>query len=729
MNIKCTPTRELYSDFTTGYRVLSCKPVGYFPDLHLSKYMNFTLAGSNLGSLQIGQEANLSIEPDLTSRYDASYTMLSYAGIEANGEEINVDPKYELEILRRLMSDDQAKNVNEAYPDFVNLVLNGKEDTIDFHTIKNVGIKRLTSYIQKVQEDCKIILLYPVAFGYGITSSDDITKLQALYKSPSDLESAMKANPYEVYIGKLKYGFDKADRLALQHFPEFEDTQERCEYACLSVLQENESLGDTRLDANILSREIKEIAPECRHHIVKAVKESPLIHFDNETKYVSIETTFQDEALIALNVLVRKIPLSYFDKMDWEPFRNVDGFECTDEQVEILKIVANGGRIGILTGSGGSGKTSSIKALIRMLEANHRSYTLLAPTGVAAKRMRESTGRYASTIHMFLMRQDTEAGEYVIVDEMSMVSVQLLSSLLQKIGDTPNLIFVCDEAQLASISCGNIVQDLIDSGVVPRANLTKIFRYGEGGIATIATDARFGTMKNLHTPYDDFKFVPIDDPVNQVLEEYGKLLEKGYTKDDILVLTPYNKGKKGTCEINRKIQSIYNKNPMTFATYERKGMGKISFKVGDRVLNTHNNYHMPTFEEDGEYGEMGVFNGDIGVVREVRGSENAPELIVEFDEGLAVVKGQDIANLLLGYSVTVHKCQGAQSKAVIVVIDKEHSRLLSRNLLYVAFSRAQKEMVVIADEDVLDMGLETQENMERDTWLCDMLKGDKDEQY
>ncbi len=723
MNIKCTPTRELYSDFATGYRVLSCKPVGYFPDLHLSKYMNFTLAGSNLGSLQIGQEANLSIEPDLTSRYDASYTMLSYAGIEANGEEINVNPKYELEILRRLMSDDQAKHVNEAYPDFVNLVLNSKEDTIDFHAIKNVGFKRLSSYVQKVQEDCKLILLYPVAFSYGITSNEDITKLQSIYESPSEFENALKANPYEVYVKWLEFKFDKADKLVLEYFPEFEDSQVRCEYACLSVLKENESLGDTRLNANILSKEIKEIAPECRHHIVKAVKESPLIHFDNETKYVSIEATYQDELLIAQNVLDRQSPSPFFAQMDWEQFREVDGFKCTDEQMGILKIVANGGRVGILTGSAGSGKTSSIKALIRMLEANGKSYTLLAPTGVAAKRMRESTGRYASTIHMFIMR-DIDAGDYVIVDETSMVSVQLLSTLLGKIGDTPNLIFVCDEAQLTSISCGNIVQDLIDSGVVPRANLTKIFRYGEGGVATIATDARFGTIKNLCNQYEDFKFTPINDPIPQILEEYGKLLEKGYTKDDILILTPYNKGKQGTYEINRQIQSRYNEHDYGIASYEQKGMGKIQFKVGDRVINTKNNYHMPTFEEDDMSGEMSVFNGDIGVVREIRGTENSPEVIVEFDDGLALVQGKDITNLLLGYSITIHKCQGAQNKAVIVVIDEEHKRLLSRNLLYVAFSRAQKEMVVIADKDVLDMGLETQENMERDTWLCDMLRGE-----
>ena len=730
MLVSCFPTKELYRDFITNFRVISCIPTKETKELKLNRYGNFTLSGTNLNSLQLNQEANLVVIEDNKSKYEASYILLSYSGLEFEGQEIKVEPKYELEILTRLMEASQAKNVNEAYPNFVSLVLNNKQDTIDFHKIHNVGQKRLDLYISKVQADCKAILFYPTAFDNGIVSGEDIRELQTHFNTPDELKNALSTNPYHVYVDLIGYSFNKADRLALKYHPEFIDSKERCEYGCLEILKENERLGDTRLNANIMASEAKALVPEAKHHMVEAVKDSEVIYYDEETKYASIEETYQDELLIAEHILSRKNePMVNFYPMNWQDFKTVDGFDCTDEQMAILKIVGEGGRVGILTGSGGTGKTSSVKALIRMLEANGHSYTLLAPTGVAAKRMRESTGRLASTIHMFLAHEDATPGEYVIIDETSMVAVQLLAKLLNKIGKNPNLIFVCDEAQLASISCGNIVQDLIDSGAVPRANLTKVFRYGVGGIATIATDARMGTMDNLSKPFNDFKFVPIgSDPIEQVLEEYDKLIEKGYKKDEILVLSPYNKGHKGTYEINKAIQTRYNANDYTFTSYQRQGIGKIQFKVGDMVLNTKNNYRMPCLEMDEDgfemEGEMQCMNGDIGVVRECRGDEKNPELIVQFDEGLAAISGSDIANLLLGYSVSIHKVQGAQNKAIIVVIDKEHKRLLSRNLCYVAFSRAQEYMVIIADEDVLKEGLEVQENLERDTWLGEMLKGD-----
>ena len=731
IKIKCIPIKELFRDFITHHRIISCIPVDGNPEIKLNSYGNFTISGSNLDNIQLNQEANIIITPDNKSKYEASYIMLAYEGVDFDEEGIVVDPRYELEILSRLMDSNQAKYVNDAYPNFVSLVLNGKEDTIDCKKIFNVGKKRLPLYISKVQADCKAILFYPTAFDNGIVSGEDIRELQTHFNTPDELKNALSTNPYHVYVDLIGYSFNKADQLVAKHHPEFIGSKIRCEYGCLEILKENELLGDTRLNANIMASEAKALVPEAKHHMVEAVKNSKIIHYDEDTKYVSIESTYQDELLIAQNISSRKNePMLEFYPMNWQDFKTVDGFDCTEEQMAILKIVGEGGRVGILTGSGGTGKTSSVKALIRMLEANGHSYTLLAPTGVAAKRMRESTGRPASTIHMFLAHEDAEAGKYVIIDETSMVAVQLLAKLLRKIGKDPNLIFVCDEAQLASISCGNIVQDLIDSGAVPRANLTKVFRYGVGGIATIATDARMGTMDNLSKSFNDFKFVSIgSNPIEQVLEEYDKLIKKGYKKDEILVLSPYNKGHKGTYEINKAIQSRYNANDYTFASYQRQGMGKIQFKVGDMVLNTKNNYHMPSLEMDEDglemFGEMQVMNGDIGVIRECRGDEKNPMLIVEFDEGMVAISGSDIANLLLGYSVSIHKVQGAQNKAIIVVIDKEHKRLLSRNLCYVAFSRAQEYMVVIADENVLNEGLEVQENLERDTYLKDMLiKGD-----
>lgn len=749
MLVNCIPTRQLYNDYLTGFRILACICKGKPPDnLHLNDYGNFTISGSNLSSLSIGQEIKLDIREDLRNKRQGSYKLVGLGGIKTEGEEIKVDPDQEYNILCGLMSEGQAYNVNKAYPNFICLVLNGRESEISYKNIFNVGPVYLEQYIDKVKAACRSILFMPVAMDNGIEDSETIEKLTKIYLTPEELQEAFDTNPYHIYIDLVHYPFKRSDRLVLDKHPEFIDSLERCEYGCMEILRQNEAEGDTRINANLLASLARELIPEAMSHIVEAVKSCDLIYYDESTKFSSYKETYQAESTIAYCIKERLNPNfskneyhgilddieidGYSKEMNWQDFQEVDGFKITDEQTEILKL-ANDQNVMILTGSGGTGKSTSMKALIRMLEANNRTYTLLAPTGVAAKKLRESTGRDAFTIHMFLAREMLTCGEYVIIDECSMVGVKLMAKLFNKIESSkPKIIFVCDEAQLASIDCGNIVQDILDSGVVPRANLTKVFRYNSSGLATIATDARFGTFANATKPYPDFKFVEIDeDPIGQILEQYDSYLEQGYTKEDILILSPFNKGAVGTYVINKAIQTRYNPHPDTSATYKRKVKGEditITFKIGDKVLNTHNNYNMSSveYDEDGVMVDslttIPVMNGDIGYVRACKDTETGPELIVEFDSGLAKIKGSDIGELILGYAVSIHKIQGAQAKAVIVVIDKSHKNMLTRNLFYVAASRAQKDMTIIADAGAIESGLERQENKERETWLGDMLK-------
>ena len=754
MLVNCIPTRQLYNDYLTGFRILACICKGKPPDnFRLNDYGNFTISGSNLSSLTIGQEIQLDVREDLRNKREGSYKLIGLGGIKTEGEEIKVDPNQEYNILCGLMSSNQAYNVNKAYPNFIYLVLNGRESEISHKNIYNVGPVYLESYIDKVKSACRSILFMPVAMENGIEDSETIEKLTHVYLTPKELQEAFDTNPYHIYIDLVHYPFKRSDRLVLDKHPEFIDSLERCEYGCMEILRQNEAEGDTRINANLLAALTKELIPEAMGHIVEAVKGCELIHYDEATKYSSYQDTYEAEATIAECIKERLEPefgkvesYSILDgievngcshDMNWRDFQEVDGFKMTEEQTEILRL-ANKENVMMLTGSGGTGKSTSMKALIRMLEANNRTYTLLAPTGVAAKKLRESTGRDAFTIHMFLAREGLSCGEYIIIDECSMVGVKLMAKLFNKIKSSkPKIIFVCDEAQLASIDCGNIVQDILDSGVVPRANLTKVFRYGEGGIATIATDARFGTFENAMKTYPDFRFIEIcEDPVGQILEQYDSYLEQGYTKEDILILSPFNKGPVGTYVINKAIQTRYNPHPDTSATYKRKVKGEdvtITFKIGDKVLNTHNNYTMPSMEydEDGamvdSLARIPVMNGDIGYVRACKDTETGPELIVEFDSGLAKIKSADIADLILGYAVSIHKIQGAQAKAVILVIDKSHKNMLTRNLFYVGASRAQKDMTIIADAGVIESGLERQENKERETWLGDMLKDGMDE--
>ena len=217
---------------------------------------------------------------------------------------IVVDPRYSKEILSRLMEPIQAERCLEAYPDFINMILNGHEDEIDPKTIFNVGKKRLEGYVQKVK-GCKAILFYPQAYAAGIVDGNDIQKIRTIYDSPEHFEKALNENPYYVYMQLLNFSFRKADKLACERWPDLVDSKLRCEYGCLEILKENESLGDTRLNANIMASEAKNLIPESYHYMAETVKNSEVIHYDESTKYASIEATYEAEQLIADNILDR----------------------------------------------------------------------------------------------------------------------------------------------------------------------------------------------------------------------------------------------------------------------------------------------------------------------------------------------------------------------------------------------------------------------------------------
>lgn len=725
MNVCCIPTKQLYSDRISGFRVLSCRPKNPWESpIPLNKYNNFTISGNNLNGLQIGDEYELDLEPDKSSKYPASYRLRGYSGL-VGGETIEVDPRQEMSFLCQAMERRQASNVHKAYKNFVSLVLNGRESEIDVKKIYNVGDVRLKLYIKKIKQNLRAILFCPVCNEWGLIDFSKVEKLATLYDKPEELAQAFLDDPYHIFCDFCEYSFRKADKIIIEKHPELTSSLCRCKAGCMEILRENETQsGDTRINSNILARFVNDLVPECKPYIVEAVKDNPLIHYDEATKDSAIKQTYDDECTIAEAIKDRvKYPMD--DCMEWEKFKDVTGFSCTDEQAEILRL-ASSESVAILTGSAGSGKSSAMRSLIIMLEHYQKSYLQLSPTGTAAKRLRETTGRKASTIHMYLASEVGAVCDYVLVDEFSMVGVNLMASLIRTLPPTTKLIFVCDNAQLASISCGNLVQDILDSGIVKRANLTKVFRYDSSGLARIATDTRNGVPLDTSLKFDDYKFIPAKDPIEQCVAQYEEYLTQGYKKQEIMILCPYNKSHIGSYVINEAIQEKFNAND--FCGVEHKiGSQLIKYKIGDMVINKKNNYHMPlytpdeySFEED-EPCDTFVANGDIGTIRDVGGTEDKPYLVVEFDCGLCKVEGSDIQHLLLGYCISIHSSQGSQAKAVIVVIDKSHKNLLSRNLLYVGLSRSQEKMILIADKDVVNEALEVQEEKSRDTYLKDLL--------
>ena len=711
--VKLTPMRMIFNNPESNFSIISCSTKDETIETH-PQYGTISLKGTGIADLKMGQSIDCIIEPCVDDKYKYSYKFIGFAGFVAKDGKFSLTEKAELQTLRSLMTNGQAESCHAAYPHFVSMVLNGEADKLDYKKIRGVGKVLLPRYIDKIKTINKRVEFMGETYAWGIEHDEDINKIAATYKNVYEFSKDINANPYAVMINLLEWSFDRADRAITKKTRKWLDSYERCEAATIYALKHNELDGNTRMQAKALFDVVKRKAPQCVHHLFDVVTKASQVHYDAPSQNTALQATYNAEQHIA-DVIKKKIANPHYYHMDWQKFTSVDGLELTDEQAQILEMACKQD-VMMLTGSAGTGKSATTKAIIEMLEANDYTYTLLSPTGIAAKRLREATGREASTIHMFLTC-DGNLGDYVLIDEMGMVSVHLLSMLFDKVTDRTKIIFIADPSQLASIACGNIVEDMLDSGIVPVCNLTKVFRYNTSGIITIATDVRNGVNDHLTDTFTDYKFIETDTLViKQIEQEYARLLADGYSKDDVLILSPFNKGDVGSLAINAAIQAKFNPNELSKVGHTVND-APIYFKVGDKVINKKNEYAMPLVDDDTAF----VANGDIGTVMEIVPDEKEPYMIVRYDCGDCIVDKAHIKNTLLAYAISIHSCQGSQAKAVIVVIDRSHVRMLSRNLCYTAVSRAQERLILIGDEAVIQEGLNVQEEKERDTELKEML--------
>lgn len=711
--VKLTPMRMIFNNPESNFSIISCSTKDETIEIN-PQYGTISLKGTGIADLKMGQSIDCIIEPCVDDKYKYSYKFIGFAGFVAKDGKFNLTEKAELQTLRSLMTNGQAESCHAAYPHFVSMVLNGEADKLDYKKIRGVGKVLLPRYIDKIKTINKRVEFMGETYAWGIEHDEDINKIATTYKNVYGFSKDINTNPYSVMINLLEWSFDRADRAIINKTAKWLDSYERCEAATIYALKYNELNGNTRMQAKMLFDMVKRKAPQCVYHLLDVVTKSAQGHYDALNQNTALQATYSAEQHIA-DVIKKKIANPHYYPMDWQKFTSVDGLELTDEQTQILEMACKQD-IMMLTGSAGTGKSQTTKAIIEMLEANDYTYTLLSPTGIASKRLREATRREASTIHMFLACGDN-LGDYVLIDEMGMVSVHLLSMLFDKVTDTTKIIFIADPSQLASIACGNIVEDMLDSGIVPVCNLTKVFRYNTSGIITIATDVRNGVNDHLTDTFTDYKFIETDTLViKQIEQEYARLLADGYSKDDVLILSPFNKGDVGSLAINAAIQAKFNPNELSKVGHTVNDV-PIYFKVGDKVINKKNEYAMPLVDDDTAF----VANGDIGTVMEIVPDEKEPYMIVRYDRRDCIVDKAHIKNTLLAYAISTHSSQGCQAKAVIVVADKSHARLLTRNLLYTAVSRAQKKLILIADIDCVKKGIKIQEEKERNTWLKNLM--------
>jgi exodeoxyribonuclease V alpha subunit len=713
------------------------KIYSFFP---LAKYIDMVKLDPRYGNMSISGSMpdmyeevlyKIDLEYSKKGKYDNYDVTKIYS---TNKVDANITNKFLYSILTKT----QAEELLKHYPDIVNMIIKNKPiDTKKLHGIKD---KTMNIIKRKVVENFKLVELVEEYSEYGMTFTM-MKNLYEAYSSVDMIKQKMEADPYTCLCKLNRVGFKTADKFIMNKFPQKINSIMRAT-ACIDfIISDNENNGNTWISLVELYRQFKELAPEANTHFNDVISRNDEIYFNNETKRVANIKTYICEKEVCNKILAFKsVAVKSFD-FDYRKYNEVEGCPITEEQTEILRNVCND-NLNLLVGYGGTGKTFSTKALINMLDDNMITYILMSPTGKASKVLARNSGRSASTIHRGLAYNPKEGFQYnennklpydvIIIDEYSMIDIFLMRDLLRAIGDETKIVFIGDPAQIPSVSMGNVAFDMLQSNKLTTASLTKVFRYGEGGLSYVATKVRNGERylddsKAIQTygSKKDYTFVntPQDNTIKCVQSLYLNLLKKGATIDDIMVLTAMNKGEYGTNKINAIIQELVN--PKTKDTKEviaRRMNEEMIFRLNDKVMQIKNNYKAIDISAEDDDNEVSVFNGDTGIIIKV----DKDTITVNFEGKIIIYERGDLDQLNLAYALTIHKSQGSASKYVLLVTPKAHKFFLDRNLLYVAVTRAENSLYHIGTVDVVDCALVKSQNFSRNTFLQEMLTENKD---
>ena len=579
---------------------------------------------------------------------------------------------------------------------------------------------------------------------YGISNSMAI-KLYDEYGS--QIKSIILNNPYKLAREVNGIGFKRADEIAAKTGVKL-DSEFRIQCGIIHCLKEASTDGHTYLPREELIRSAYELLGVCESDIERQLDElkieRQLIEVKSEDRlniYLSEYYQIEKNCAVKLLTLTRysdRISASELDR-EIKSIESELDIELHDLQREaVIKALSEG--LFILTGGPGTGKTTTIKSIISGLERRNLRFVLAAPTGRAAKRMSETTGYEASTIHRLLsikhnpeeradayfeMNEDNPLDvDAVIIDEASMVDIFLFNSLLKAISPGCKLIIVGDSNQLPSVGPGQVLKDMLDSGVCPNVELKYIFRQSnESHIVTYAHMINNGEQIDFTTKYEDFFLLKRDnyEEIRQaLLYLICEKLPKHFNTSpmQIQVLTPMKKGALGVWELNRILQEYIN--PPSDKKVELE-YGENIFRVGDKVMQTKNNYDMEwdimsTYGISAQRGK-GVFNGDIGIIDHI----NKPSRLIRitFDDGReAEYSYETLEELELAYAITIHKSQGSEYPVVIMPLLGGPRSLLYRNLLYTGVTRAKDCVVILGSENTVKEMIRCENENRRYTGLA-----------
>jgi len=714
--ISGTVERLTYVNEESGFGVIKIKARGY-PDL-------VTVVG-NLASVHIGSSLKIRGEWKTDSKFGKQFSAVDYdetlpataAGIEkylSSGLIKGIGPVYARRIVSYFKED--TLRVIEEEPDRLT-------------EVEGIGEKRVEVIKKAWQEQKEIKNVMLFLQGNGVSTAY-ATKIYKTYGN--DSIKIVRENPFRLADDIWGIGFKTADKIA-QNLGFAPDSYERIRAGIIYTLNELSNEGHCFAVRNQLVEEAAKILEQdetlinaCIDKMLEEkslIVENEIIPEDEKTngvanQYIYLPAFYFSESGVAKKIArIIKTPSNHQPLIIEDILADIQkqhNIVYDDIQIDAVKNAVSS-KFMVLTGGPGTGKTTTTLAIIEVFRKLGCKILLAAPTGRAAKRLSEATGMESKTIHRLLEYKPFEGFnrneenpldcDVLILDETSMIDIILMYNLLKAVKPETTVIMVGDADQLPSVGAGNVLRDIIDSGMVNVTRLTRIFRQAmESAIVTNAHRINSGKMPDLRSRKDgDFFFINEEDPVKiaeTIKELCSKRLPAYYKADpvnDIQVLCPMQRGEAGTQNMNKLLQETLN-NSDTCIRY-----GSSVFKLNDKVMQIKNNY------------TKNVFNGDIGTIVDIDTEDRT--LKIRFDGVDTEYDATELDEIVLAYATTVHKSQGSEYNIVVAPFSMQHYVMLQRNLLYTCITRAKKVFILVGSKKAVAIAVSNNRIQQRNTML------------
>ena len=713
----------VYFNEETGYIVL---------DMSIDDSL-FTAVG-NMGDVREGERLTMYGDYVINQKYGKQFSVNIFE--RTIPQDVNAIRKYLGSGVIKGVGPSAAKKIVEAFGEKTLDVL--ENDPIQLASIKGIPADKAKQIGQEFHNITGLRKVMTFFSKYNIPQY----VISAAWKSyGTDLIRAVQSNPYCLCEKGTELSFKDAERIARDmDFPA--DSEERVFAGIIWLLREYANDGNCCVRESDLANDVTQnllVSDKLYYSALQfAESRGDIVNSDKyDTRYIYLSEYYEAEQYIAKK-LAEMIKRGS-DKADYTAeivgIEQENGIEYDDLQKEALAACMNE-RVFILTGGPGTGKTTTLKALIALMKQRHMKIKLAAPTGRAAKRMADLTGAQAQTLHR-LLEVDFAAGgnafkrneenpldcDAVIVDEMSMVDAMLFASLLKALKTRTRLIMVGDTDQLPSVGAGNVLHDLLASGKVPSVELTEIFRQAAQSLIVMnAHSIIHGELPELQDKSSDFFFMYSAnelDSLKLAIDLCRTRLPKAYgydPLDDIQVLCLSRVGAVGTEIVNRELQAALN--PPSKDKREMLMFERTVFRDGDKIMQTKNDYDVEW--RRGAEKSHGIFNGDIG---KILGTDRVNRRCeIDFEGRKATYEGEMLKKVEHAYAVTVHKSQGSEYPAVILLLPNYLNRLSYRNLLYTAITRAKQTLIVIGTDVKIEQMVRNDRREERYSCLAPMLE-------